>query len=47
MSWKYFLGASILTAGLLVKFGAPLVPVVAGIALAALFKWKGWPAAIV
>lgn len=47
MNWKFFIGASILAAGLLLKFGAPLVPVAAGIALAALLKWKGWPAAVV
>jgi len=47
MNWKFFIGASILTAGLLLKFGAPLVAVAAGIAGAALFKWKGWPIAVV
>lgn len=35
MSWKLFVGASILTAGLLIKIGAPLLPVVLGIAMAA------------
>jgi len=40
MSWKYFVGASILAAGLLIKVGAPLVPVALGIALAAFFNWR-------
>jgi hypothetical protein len=40
MSWKYFFGASILAAGLLVKFGAPLVPVALGIAMAAFVNWR-------
>jgi hypothetical protein len=40
MSWKYFIGASILGTGLLIKAGAPLVPVVMGIAMAALFNWR-------
>jgi hypothetical protein len=37
---KYFLGASILAAGLMVKAGAPLVPVAVGLAVAALLTWK-------
>lgn len=41
MTWKFFIGASILTTGLLLKFGAPLAPVAAGILLAAIVKWKG------
>jgi hypothetical protein len=40
MNWKYFFGASILAAGLLIKFGAPLVPVALGIAIAAFFSWR-------
>jgi hypothetical protein len=41
MSWKYFVGASILAAGLLIKVGAPLVPVALGIAMAAFFNhWR-------
>ena len=40
MKWKYFIGASILTAGLLVKAGAPLVAVVIGIAGAAFLNWR-------
>ena len=39
MSWKFFVGASILASGILVKAGAPLVPVAAGVALAALISW--------
>jgi len=31
MSWKYFMGASILATGLLVKVGAPLVSLALGI----------------
>ena len=37
--WKYFIGASILAAGLLIKAGAPFVPIAAGIALAAFVMW--------
>lgn len=47
MSWKFFIGASILSAGLLIKVGAPLVPVAVGIALAALanhWRQRGEPA---
>ena len=40
MKWKFFVGACILTAGLLIKVGAPLVPIVLGIAGAAFFNWK-------
>ena len=39
MKWKWFGGASILAAGLLIKFGAPLVPVGFGIAAVALLNW--------
>ena len=39
MKWKFFIGASILSVGLLFKAGAPLVPVVLGIAGAAFFNW--------
>jgi hypothetical protein len=38
--WQYFIGASILAVGLLLKAGAPLVPIVFGLAAAALFTWK-------
>jgi hypothetical protein len=37
--WKFFIGACILAVGLLLKTGAPLVPVVLGIALAAVVTW--------
>jgi hypothetical protein len=40
MNWKYFVGSSILVAGLLIKFGAPVVAVALGIAGAAFFNWK-------
>jgi hypothetical protein len=40
MNWKFFLGASILTTGLLLKFGAPIPAIAAGVALAAIFKWR-------
>ena len=39
MNWKYFVGASILTCGLLFKFGAPLPALVLGVGLAALACW--------
>ena len=39
MRWKYFAGSCILAGGLLIKFGAPLVPVVLGMALAAGVNW--------
>ncbi len=35
-SWKYFGGAAILTLGLMFKFGAPLLPLILGLAFAAL-----------
>ena len=35
MSWRYFLGAAILAAGLLIKAGAPAPAVAAGVAIAA------------
>ena len=38
--WKYFIGASILAAGLVIKAGAPVVPVVLGLAAAAFLTWK-------
>jgi hypothetical protein len=40
MKWKYFVGASILSVGLLLKAGAPLVPLALGIAAAAFINWK-------
>ena len=38
--WKYFLGASVLAVGLLLKAGAPIVPVAVGLAAAAFFTWN-------
>jgi hypothetical protein len=38
--WQYFFGASILAAGLLLKAGAPLFPLVLGLVAAAYFTWK-------
>ena len=40
MNWKFFVGASILSIGLLLKVGAPLVPVALGVAGAAVINWK-------
>ncbi len=40
MSWKFFVGACILAAGLLLKAGAPVAAVAMGIALAAFVNWK-------
>ena len=40
MNWKYFIGSSILAAGLLIKFGAPIFAVALGIAGAAFVNWK-------
>jgi len=40
MKWKLFLGAAILSVGLLFKLGAPLVPVAIGLAAAAFLTWK-------
>jgi hypothetical protein len=40
MKGKYFLGACILAVGLLLKAGAPIVPIVLGIAGAAFINWR-------
>ena len=40
MNWKFFVGATILSCGLLFKIGAPVLPVVAGVAAAAFLNWK-------
>lgn len=40
MKWKFFVGSSILVAGLLIKIGAPVVAVALGIAGAAFINWK-------
>jgi hypothetical protein len=39
MTWRYFGGASILAAGLLIKFGAPVPALLLGIASAAAANW--------
>lgn len=46
MKWKFFIGSSILAAGLLFKAGAPVVAVALGIALAAFVNWKKQRSAI-
>jgi hypothetical protein len=46
MSWKLFVGASILSAALLIRVGAPLIPVILGVALAAFFNRRRQRAAI-
>ena len=40
MKWKFFIGSCILAGGLMIKFGAPIIPVVLGIALAAVISWR-------
>ena len=40
MKWKFFVGSSILAAGLLIKAGAPLIAILIGIAGAAFINWK-------
>jgi hypothetical protein len=40
MNWKFFVGASILSCGLLFKLGAPVLPVAGGIAAVALLNWR-------
>ena len=40
MRWKYFVGACILAVALVLKAGAPLVPIAIGVAAAALVTWK-------
>jgi hypothetical protein len=40
MNNRLFVSACILACGLLLKFGAPLPAVAAGVALAALWNWK-------
>jgi hypothetical protein len=39
VSWRYFAGAAILAAGLLIKFGAPVPALLLGIAGAAATTW--------
>jgi hypothetical protein len=38
MTWKYFIGACVLAAGLLLPY-APLPAILAGVALAAVLNW--------
>jgi hypothetical protein len=38
MNWKYFVGASIIVAGALLRY-APLPAIIAGIGLAAFLNW--------
>jgi predicted membrane metal-binding protein len=40
LRWRYFLGAVVLAAYLLITHGAPPAAVAAGIAGAALFMWR-------
>jgi hypothetical protein len=40
MTWKFFIGACILATGLLIKAGAPVMPVAMGIAVAAFVNWR-------
>ena len=37
--WRYFIGASILAVGLLLKAGVPLVPLALGVGAAAFLTW--------
>jgi hypothetical protein len=39
MNWKFFIGACILATGLLLKAGAPLVPVAVGLGAAGALTW--------
>ena len=39
MNWRLFVGASILSVALMLKIGAPLFAIVAGVALAAFLSW--------
>ena len=40
VNWKFFIGASILTCGLLFKAGAPVPAVAAGIGVVAFLNWR-------
>ena len=40
MTWRLFVGASILAVGLLLKMGAPILPLALGVGLAAALTWK-------
>lgn len=39
-AWKFFAGSSILAAGLLIKAGAPLLPVALGMIAAGVLTWR-------
>jgi hypothetical protein len=39
-NWKYFLGAVILSSGLLLKAGAPIFGVLLGVAGVGLLNWR-------
>jgi hypothetical protein len=39
VNWRYFAGAAILAGGLLLKVGAPVPAVAAGVLLAAVINW--------
>lgn len=41
VSWNLFVSAAILSAGLLVKLGAPIEALAGGVGLAAFLNWKG------
>jgi len=38
--WRYFFGACILSVGLLLKAGVPIVPLVLGLGAAAYVTWR-------
>ena len=40
MNWRFFVGACILAVGILLKLGAPILPIVLGIGLAAFLTWS-------
>lgn len=40
VKWSFYLGAAVLAAYLLISAGTPVVPVLAGCGLAALFTWR-------
>jgi len=40
MTWKLLVGASILSVGLLLKIGAPIVPIALGVTMAVLLQWR-------
>ena len=45
VSWRFFGGAAILASGLLLKLGAPIFTVAAGVLLAAVLNWSIAPRA--